>query len=363
MKSPPTLFLLPTLFLFYLLSGQKGVLVSAAHHHHHHHHHHHTHRHLFNWRPTKLFVFGDSYADTGNNRKSVATSWKQPYGITFPGKPSGRFSDGRVLTDFLARFIGVKSPIPYRFRKVGVNHLKYGVNFAYGGTGVFKTLVLDPNMTTQIDFFQKLIENGSIFTPKDLHSSVALVTGPGNDYGTYIATNGSVQGWQPFITSVVNQLSVNLKRIYALGVSKVVVTALQPLGCLPSRTASFSFQQCNVTENALVVFHNLLLQQAVAKLNKETKNSFIIVDLYASFMSVFKNKGDLGSIKFDNPLRPCCIGISSGRFCGSVDESGAKKYTICKNPESAFFWDTAHPTQQGWRAVYSALQATLEQLY
>ncbi|XP_009374744.1 GDSL esterase/lipase At5g03610 [Pyrus x bretschneideri] len=363
MKSPPTVFLLPTLFLFYLLTGQKGVLVSAAHHHHHHHHHHHTHHHLFNWRPTKLFVFGDSYADTGNNRKSVASSWKQPYGITFPGKPCGRFSDGRVLTDFLARFIGVKSPIPYRFRKVGVNHLKYGVNFAYGGTGVFKTSVLDPNMTTQIDFFQKLIENSSIFTPKELHSSVALVTGPGNDYATYVATNGSVQGWQPFITSIVNQLTVNLKRIYALGVGKVVVTALQPLGCLPSRSASFSFQQCNGTENALVGFHNLLLRQAVAKLNNETKNSFIIVDLYASFMSVFKNKGDLGSIKFENPLRPCCIGINSGYFCGSVDESGAKKYTICKNPESAFFWDTAHPTQQGWRAVYSALQATLEQLY
>ena len=49
----------------------------------------------------KLFVFGDSYVDTGNNRKSVGSSWKDPYGITFPGKPTGRFSDGRVFTDFL----------------------------------------------------------------------------------------------------------------------------------------------------------------------------------------------------------------------------------------------------------------------
>lgn len=49
----------------------------------------------------KLFVFGDSYADTGNSRKISAMAWKPPYGITFPGKPSGRSSDGRVLTDFL----------------------------------------------------------------------------------------------------------------------------------------------------------------------------------------------------------------------------------------------------------------------
>ena len=52
----------------------------------------------------KLFVFGDSYADTGNSRRSTAVSWKPPYGTTFPGKPAGRFSDGRVLTDYLGTY-------------------------------------------------------------------------------------------------------------------------------------------------------------------------------------------------------------------------------------------------------------------
>ncbi|CAH2057573.1 unnamed protein product [Thlaspi arvense] len=60
-----------------------------------------SHRGLYGFQPKRIFVFGDSYADTGNNRKSVAKSWKVPYGITFPGKPAGRFSDGRVLTDYL----------------------------------------------------------------------------------------------------------------------------------------------------------------------------------------------------------------------------------------------------------------------
>lgn len=49
----------------------------------------------------KLFVFGDSYADTGNWGEKDAPSWKEPYGMSFPGKPSGRFSDGRVLTDYI----------------------------------------------------------------------------------------------------------------------------------------------------------------------------------------------------------------------------------------------------------------------
>lgn len=50
----------------------------------------------------KLFVFGDSYVDTGNYLNSP--SYKPPYGMTFPGKPSGRFSDGRILTDYVGNF-------------------------------------------------------------------------------------------------------------------------------------------------------------------------------------------------------------------------------------------------------------------
>ncbi|XP_062165638.1 GDSL esterase/lipase At5g03610-like [Alnus glutinosa] len=333
-------------FLLSLLSGQQVVQGNEAPHHHHH------------SRPSKLFVFGDSYADTGNTGKSWP-SWKYPYGITFPGKPAGRFSDGRVLTDYVAKFVGLRSPIPYRLRKFGIPLLRYGMNFAYGGTGVFQTLYWGPNMTTQIDFFYRLITD-NVFTIRDLHSSVALVTLSGNDY-TYIVSRVSAQGLPSFISKVVEQLSVNLKRIHGLGVKKVAVAGLQPLGCLPGNTATSSFRQCNGTVNSLVNFHNLLLKQAVAQLNNETKDStFVILDLYAPFMSVIDNKG---SRKFENPLKPCCFGISSNYSCGSVDESGAKKYTLCEDPESAFFWDNVHPTQEGWRAVYSALKPTLKQLY
>lgn len=79
-------------------TGQQGVEAGDDH------HQQGLNRHLYSCRPTKLFVFGDSYSDTGNNRKSEASSWKYPYGISFPGKPTGRFSDGRVLTDYLGTY-------------------------------------------------------------------------------------------------------------------------------------------------------------------------------------------------------------------------------------------------------------------
>lgn len=110
----------------------------------------------------------------------------------------------------------------------------------------------------------------------------------------YLSQIHLFQGWQSFIIALINQLAVNLKRIHGLGVQKIAVTGLQPLGCLPARTANSSFRKCNATENSLVSFHNLLLQQAVAKLNNETstgRSSFVILDLYDSFMSVLENKG------------------------------------------------------------------------
>lgn len=64
-----------------------------------------------------------------------------------------------------------------------------------------------------------------------------------------------------------------------------------------------------------------------------------------------------------NPLKPCCVGVSKEYSCGSVDESGAKKYIVCDKPKLSFFWDTIHPSQNGWHEVYSAIKSSLRQLY
>ncbi|KAL1822533.1 hypothetical protein ACET3Z_009311 [Daucus carota] len=315
-------------------------------------------------RPKKLFVFGDSYADTGNIPRSQSPSWKQPYGVTFPGRPSGRFSDGRILTDYIAKFLGIQSPTPYQWRKLARQRLHNGMNFAYGGTGVFDTDVQLPNMTNQIDLLQKLMLPDSLYSKTDLQSSLVLVTLCGNDYSDLSTTGGSIPDIMAYITRVVNQLELNLKRIETLGARKIVVTGLQPLGCLPRETEESSYKQCNETENTLAVFHNFLLQQAVAKLNNESKSSkpvFTVLDLYASFNKVLQNKG---GVMFRTPLKPCCMGIRGDSRCGSVNDKGVKLYNVCRNPESAFFWDTSHPTQAGWSVVFSSyLKATLEQCF
>lgn len=50
-----------------------------------------------------MFVFGDSLVDDGNNNylASIAKANYYPYGIDFFQGPTGRFSNGKTVIDFL----------------------------------------------------------------------------------------------------------------------------------------------------------------------------------------------------------------------------------------------------------------------
>lgn len=54
-----------------------------------------------------MFVFGDSIVDVGNNNylRSYAKSNYPPYGIDYPGGPSGRFSNGKNIVDMLGKHL------------------------------------------------------------------------------------------------------------------------------------------------------------------------------------------------------------------------------------------------------------------
>ncbi|XP_022133148.1 GDSL esterase/lipase At5g03610-like [Momordica charantia] len=333
---------LPLLFIISLVAGQ-GLA------------HHYSLRRSFE-AINKLFVFGDSYVDTGNVIDGDLVS-KYPNGITWPGKPAGRYSDGYVLTDYFASFLGLKFPIPYVQLHDVVMHID-GVNFAFGGSGVFTTIFPVPKLTDQIDFFQGFIDNSTL-TPQYIDSSIALVSVSGNDYMTYFVNHifdwtRLVMGLKPFIRSMVNTIRDDLKRIHSLGVKKVVVTTLGPLECVPMTTMFLEYERCVTILNLVVDYHNSLLQEAVTKLNNETNTddpSFSILDLHAAFSSIIQNKGyPKGNITFSTPLEPCNK---------LVTEQGVMRYKLCEDPKSAFYWDFAHITHQGWLAAFSYLTDTL----
>ena len=52
------------------------------------------------------FIFGDSLVDNGNNNNinSLAKANYLPYGIDFPGGPTGRFCNGKTTVDVISEF-------------------------------------------------------------------------------------------------------------------------------------------------------------------------------------------------------------------------------------------------------------------
>ncbi|KAI9157191.1 hypothetical protein LWI28_018215 [Acer negundo] len=90
--------------------------------------------------PSTILIFGDSTVDTGNNNyiKTLAKGNYLPYGQDFPGHiPTGRFSNGKLVPDFIASALGIKSEAvpPFLDPNLSDDQLLSGVSFASGGSG------------------------------------------------------------------------------------------------------------------------------------------------------------------------------------------------------------------------------------
>ncbi|KAI8567853.1 hypothetical protein RHMOL_Rhmol02G0153900 [Rhododendron molle] len=86
-----------------------------------------------------ILVFGDSTVDPGNNNyvQTIFKSNFRPYGRDFPNHiPTGRFSNGRLVTDFVASYVGIKENVPaYLDQSLSIGELMTGVSFASAGSG------------------------------------------------------------------------------------------------------------------------------------------------------------------------------------------------------------------------------------
>ena len=88
-----------------------------------------------------VIVFGDSTVDTGNNNAigTVLKSNFAPYGRDMAGgpRPTGRFCNGRLPTDFISEALGLPPLVPaYLDPAYGIQDFATGVCFASAGTGL-----------------------------------------------------------------------------------------------------------------------------------------------------------------------------------------------------------------------------------
>ena len=86
---------------------------------------------------SSILVFGDYAVDTGNNNyiKTLAKGNRLPYVRDFPGPvPIDRFSNGKLVPDFIASMLNIKDTVPpFLDPNLSNEELLTGVSFASCG--------------------------------------------------------------------------------------------------------------------------------------------------------------------------------------------------------------------------------------
>ncbi|KAI3841778.1 hypothetical protein MKW92_000462 [Papaver armeniacum] len=205
-----------------------------------------------------VIVFGDSTVDAGNNNHmlTIVKCNYRPYGQDFEGgKPSGRWSNGRLFTDFISDALGIKPSIPaYLDTNFGIEDFSTGVTFASGGAGydnLTTTLVNAIPLWKQLEFFKEYQEKLTKFQGKEkaaetIHEAL---------YIKFLAKNAG-----EFI-----------KDLYGLGARKIALGGSVPMGCLPfSRTLNVLLgRTCVDGYNKVGTDFNLHLIKLIEDLRKE----------------------------------------------------------------------------------------------
>ncbi|KAF3451970.1 hypothetical protein FNV43_RR08066 [Rhamnella rubrinervis] len=308
-----------------------------------------------------LFVFGDSQFDAGNNNyintTGKANYW--PYGETTFKYPSGRFSDGRLVPDFIAEY--AKLPYIPPYLHPGIDQFIYGVNFASAGAGALAEtrtgLVID--LKTQLGYFKNVsrilrLQLGDAEAKTLLSRAVYLFSIGGNDYIFPFETNSSVlqiYSVEQFIGLVIGNITDVIKEIYDIGGRKFGFPSLWPLECVP-------YARVLEVENSGACFdrvapyeelHNKQLSKLLQKLQRDLKGfRYSIPDFHTLLEEMINHPS---KYDFKEGKVACC---GSGPYRGILScggRRGLKEYELCDNASKYVFFDSAHPTERAYQQL------------
>ncbi|KAI7734814.1 hypothetical protein M8C21_017787 [Ambrosia artemisiifolia] len=273
-----------------------------------------------------VIVFGDSSVDAGNNNhiQTVLKSNFRPYGRDFfGGKATGRFSNGRVPSDFISESFGLRPYVPaYLDPAYNISDFATGVCFASAGTGydnstsdVLSVLPLWKEVEYYKEYQKKLRDHLGDQKANNIISEAVYLTSMGtNDFleNYYTLPNRrsqyNINQYQDYLVSIAESF---IKEIYGLGARKVSLGGLPPMGCLPlERTTSFmngNGGTCNNEYNKVAMQFNGKLSGLVERLNNELVGSKIVFsNPYPIFEQIVQKPSSFGNVSFSllSPIVP-----------------------------------------------------------
>nr|GMD86471.1 GDSL esterase/lipase At1g28590-like [Ipomoea batatas] len=254
-----------------------------------------------------IISFGDSLADTGNlfhmsESGDGVPSSVPPYGETFFRHPTGRFSDGRLIIDFIE-------------------------------------------------------------CKKYLQSSLILMGEiGGNDYNDPFLEGHSIEEIQSFVPNVIATIGAAINELIELGGETFVVPGVLPFGCSPSYLSFFMNSTTNNDYddktgcikwlNEFAEYHNEQLQKELHRLKELHPNTTIMyADYYHASMELYGSPTKHG---LEQSLYACCG--TGGPYNSRVDITcGRSPPIVCDKPSSFVSWDGVHLTEAAYQQMASMI--------
>ncbi|XP_078430839.1 GDSL esterase/lipase At2g04570-like [Wolffia australiana] len=318
---------------------------------------------------TSIIVFGDSSVDAGNNNAipTIARSNFPPYGRDFAGgKPTGRFCNGRLATDFISQYFGLKPIVPaYLDPEFSIADFATGVTFASAATGfdnitagVLAVIPLWRQLEYFMEYQQKLRRfKGAAVGEVTLREALYVVSLGTNDFiENYYAmparsAHFTVEQYQDFVAGIARDFLVEL---YHLGARKIDLSGLSPIGCVPiSRTGNVAGGgDCRDEYNRVAVGFNSRLQAIAAQLNANLPGARIVyTSVYDIILDIVNHPETYG---FENARLGCCAtGLYEMGYVCKPDN-----ILTCPDASKYVFWDAVHPTEKTYSIVANYLMRT-----
>ncbi|XP_037482139.1 sinapine esterase-like [Triticum dicoccoides] len=326
----------------------------------------------------RLFSFGDSLIDTGNfihYSKAPGSVSQSPYGETFFGRPTGRWSDGRLIVDFIVDRLGFPYWPAYLQAKSPATKgdFRYGANFAVAsGTALnqllFRKKHLNVDQITpyslgiQIGWFKKVlaaIASTDVQRREIMASSLFLVGEIGaNDYNHPFFQNRTLGFVRPLVPRVIRSIALSVEALIKLGAKNIYVPGIFPLGCVPrylyfyrgGEPGDYDSAGCLRWLNGLTADHNRMLKGKLRELGRAHPGvSITYVDYYNEVLSLITRPA-VNGFAAGTVLHACCGG--GGPYNANLTLHCSDPGVVpCPDPAKYVSWDGLHMTE----AVYKIM--------
>ncbi|RLN11691.1 GDSL esterase/lipase APG-like [Panicum miliaceum] len=305
-----------------------------------------------------VISFGDSTVDVGNNNylpRAVFKADYAPYGQSFARhQPTGRFSDGKIVTDITADTLGFESYAPpYLSPQASGKNLLIGANFASAASSyhddtaaMYDAITLTQQLEYYKEYQSKLAAVAGRATARSILSGALYVvsTGTGDFLQNYYHNASLSRRYDVgrYCDLLVGIFSGFAEKLYKLGARRIGVTSMPPLGCFPASIRLYGEGRgaCVARLNRDAETFNGKLNATIQALKgRHADLKIAVLDIYTPLRKLAEAPVEQG---FADARGTCC---QTGTAKTRVYLCNPTTAGTCRNASSYVFFDGVHPSE------------------